>query len=641
MSKKKDRKTEKLKLPPGRAAAFASHDDLLEGARRMLEARAARAEAEKDEEAGARRVERVRAADEAWRRWWHRAIDATPEAVRFAAACRRACLDRLEREALAALVLGRLALIKGDAGKVSELADCLGVAAGDKLAAMRRFLEGGRLQAGGLAHCLNPDAELIERRIVPDPALVEEALMPDRAVVPWPVRDEAELRQWLPQLTSALRAKREAFDDERHGWGDPEESFRCVRRVDRLVARLKATLDRHPQWSLNALFAPDGPARTQGERLVLLALIGRELGHLPDGDSLFTGGGLALVASALPGEMIASLSALAGDARLAEAGLIEESAGRGLPGAGNACAIEATEYRLGPNARRALGLEGLRARRASPEFPVRDPEVRLDALVLEEGVRRALRMALAQARGGAQAFRDWGIEAFLPYGRNVTLLFAGPPGVGKTACAEALAGELGRPILVADYSRIESCWLGETEKNVVGIFREARRCGAVLFWDEADAMFYDRADALHSWEVRSVNVLLQEIERFDGVCVLATNRRVALDPALERRITLKVEFRAPDRDMRRRIWEKMLGGRLPLSEDVDLDRLSSAELTGGQIKNVLLNAARLALAARGAGPVTWADFEEALAMEMRDPDARPGGRIGFRTSSSALSAPGG
>jgi SpoVK/Ycf46/Vps4 family AAA+-type ATPase len=151
----------------------------------------------------------------------------------------------------------------------------------------------------------------------------------------------------------------------------------------------------------------------------------------------------------------------------------------------------------------------------------------------------------------------------------------------------------------------------------------------VLFWDEADAMFYDRECAGSSWEVRDVNVLLQELERFDGVCVLATNRRLALDPALERRITLKVEFHAPDRGMRRRIWEKMLGRKMPLSGDVDLDRLSRLELTGGQIKNVLLNAARLALAARPEGPVAWADFEEALAMETQEPGTDPRGRIGF------------
>jgi len=142
-------------------------------------------------------------------------------------------------------------------------------------------------------------------------------------------------------------------------------------------------------------------------------------------------------------------------------------------------------------------------------------------------------------------------------------------------------------------------------------------------------MLHDRNYALRSWEVRSVNVLLQELERFDGVCVLATNRRVSLDPAVERRITIKVEFRAPDRGMRRRIWEKMLGGKLPLASDVDLDWLSEARLTGGQIKNVVLNAARLALAAREEGPVGRADFEEALKMEKKADEDEPRERMGF------------
>ncbi|HOX05708.1 MAG TPA: ATP-binding protein [Planctomycetota bacterium] len=629
MSKKKDNKKNRKLALPGRAAAFASHDALLEGARRMLEARAARVGAEGDEDAPAGQIRSARTADEAWRRWWQRSLDATPDTVGFAAACRRAGLDELEREALAALVLGRLSLVKGEVGKLAELADLLGVPAGEKLAAMRRCLDGGRLQVGGLIHCLNPDAELPDRRIVPAPALVEEPLASGRAALPWPVRGEAELHQYLLPLTFALRAKGEAFDDERRGLGDPEDSLRSARRADRQVARLEATLAAHPEWRLSALFAADGPALGRLERLVLLALVGRELGHLPEDDRLFTGAGLALAAGQTSAEMAASLAALAADGRLAEAGLVEEGAGQKLPGAGNVVAIEKTAYRLGAVARRALGLEDARIRRGSSDFVVREPAVRMDALVLDERVERTLGMALAQARGGAQVFKDWGIEAVLPYGRNVTLLFAGPPGVGKTACAEALAHELGRPILVADYARLQSCWIGETDKHIVAIFREARQSGAVLFWDEADSMFFDRENAFHAWEVRTVNVLLQEIERFDGVCVLTTNRRVALDPALERRITLKVEFSAPDRTMRRRIWEKMLGARLPLSGDVDAGWLSQAELTGGQIKNVLLNAARLALAERSAGPVTRADFEAAMAMELEAPDEDPRGRIGF------------
>ena len=97
-------------------------------------------------------------------------------------------------------------------------------------------------------------------------------------------------------------------------------------------------------------------------------------------------------------------------------------------------------------------------------------------------------------------------------------------------------------LLVVDYSQIQNCLLGQTEKNIARAFRDARENDAILFWDEADAMFYDRDSTSHNWEVRDVNVLLVEIERFEGICVLATNRKLTLDKALERRISLKVAF---------------------------------------------------------------------------------------------------
>jgi len=221
----------------------------------------------------------------------------------------------------------------------------------------------------------------------------------------------------------------------------------------------------------------------------------------------------------------------------------------------------------------------------------------------------------------------------IPYGHGVTLLFTGPPGVGKTASAEALAHELRRPILIADYSRIQNCLVGMTEKNITRIFREARARNAVLFWDEADAMFYDRDMGYRTWEVRDVNVLLQEIERFEGVCVLATNRRVALDKALERRISLRVEFTPPDDVMRRQIWRLLLPSSVPLSEDVDLGELAKVELTGGEIKNVILNAARMALIRGARTTVTDSDFRRAVSMETETRWVR-GNRqdIGFRAS---------
>ena len=128
-------------------------------------------------------------------------------------------------------------------------------------------------------------------------------------------------------------------------------------------------------------------------------------------------------------------------------------------------------------------------------------------------------------------------------------------------------------------------------------------------------MFYDRDSARYSWEVRDVNVLLQQLERFDGVCILATNRKITLDKALERRISLKVEFARPDPRERRHIWQKFLPRKLPIDRDVNLDRLSEADLAGGEIKNVVLNAARLALQRNAEGPVSMQDFSTAIEME--------------------------
>jgi len=629
MSKEKKSKKKRVQELPGKAVAFESHDALLEGARRMFEARAARAEAEKnrDEEVG--KLNEARSADNAWRCWWHRSVEKTARSLHFARVCRSAKLDEFEREVLVALVLGKLSLITADVEKVSDLVGFLGVEAGRKLEVMRRFLDGGKLLASGRVRCSDLDAELPERCVQPESGLIEEILGPEGSVRPWSVGSEVELHQQLYMLTSALRAKADAIEDERDGWGDSEIAYRHAKRADRLVARLQVTLAVHPEWEMNKLFTRGGLVHTRAERLVLLALIGRELGHLGAGHILFRGDWLAFAASRTVNDVPASIAMLTADARLARRGLIAEVDGRDLPESEDHCAVENTRYRLGERARKALGISERRRSRSESAFSVRDPVTTVDALVLDEQVQCALLMAQSQARNGAKMLKRWGLGDVVPYGNNVTLLFAGSPGVGKTACAEALARELGKSILVVDYSQVQNCWLGETEKNIVEVFREARRSEAVLFWDEADGMLHDRNYALRSWEVRSVNVLLQELERFDGVCVLATNRRVSLDPAVERRITIKVEFRAPDRAMRRRIWEKMLGGKLPLASDVDLDWLSEARLTGGQIKNVVLNAARLALAAREERPVSRADFEEALKMEKKADEDEPRERMGF------------
>jgi AAA+ superfamily predicted ATPase len=186
-------------------------------------------------------------------------------------------------------------------------------------------------------------------------------------------------------------------------------------------------------------------------------------------------------------------------------------------------------------------------------------------------------------------------------------------------------------------SQIRTPWLlrADTEtRERIPVFREASENRAVLFWDEADAMFFDRDSAYRNWEVREVNVLLQELERFDGVCILCTNRKVTLDPALERRVSIKVEFERPTRTMREQIWRKLVPHKLPLATDVDFQRLAAHDMTGGEIKNAVLNAARIALMRTPRGSVAVADFEQAIAMEVSGRWAKTASRnIGFRATS--------
>jgi SpoVK/Ycf46/Vps4 family AAA+-type ATPase len=261
----------------------------------------------------------------------------------------------------------------------------------------------------------------------------------------------------------------------------------------------------------------------------------------------------------------------------------------------------------------------------------REPLMKMEQLVLHDEVIEALSLAEVQFRHAEVLLKDWGLAGTITYGRGVTLLFWGPPGVGKTAAAEALAHKLSKRIIAANYAEIQSCWVGQTEKNIVKAFREAREADAVLFWDEADGMFYDRDSAVRNWEVRDVNVLLQEIEKFSGLCILSTNRQVTLDKALERRIAIKVQFRKPDREMALQIWKKMTPKKLPLARDVDFGELADADLTGGEIKNVLLNAARFALCRSPKAKVMMSDLRKAVSMERSGKWSGRTGPIGFCT----------
>jgi len=253
-------------------------------------------------------------------------------------------------------------------------------------------------------------------------------------------------------------------------------------------------------------------------------------------------------------------------------------------------------------------------------------------LVLEDEARTLIDPVIEHAKNPRDILENWGVRSTIPYGNGTTLLFTGPPGVGKTATAEAIAGELGLPILVVDASAVQSCWSGETEKNIVRTFREAADEDAVLFWDEADSFFFNRDAATKPWEVREVNVLLQEIEAYPGVCILATNREPALDPALQRRICQRVAFRRPTSEMSSRIWRLLMPEKMPLDRPIDYERLGRLALTGGEIKNALFRAARTVRAKGKTARVSLTDLLEAAMIETGLGKEEP---IGFSNFSSS------
>jgi SpoVK/Ycf46/Vps4 family AAA+-type ATPase len=233
------------------------------------------------------------------------------------------------------------------------------------------------------------------------------------------------------------------------------------------------------------------------------------------------------------------------------------------------------------------------------------PQRTLDDVVLPPATRRSLDQALAHVTQHDLIFNKWGLRERHPTSLALAFNFAGAPGTGKTICAEAIAHALGRRLLIVRYDQVESMWMGETPKNIVTTFRLARKENAVLLFDEADSIASRRAVSLDHGFVREtntvINVLLQEIERFNGVVIFATNLAANFDPAFERRIRTHVLFEMPGAHERERIWQLQLHARTPIAEDVDFRALAERyQASGGDIRNAVLKAAMSAAAEPGA-----------------------------------------
>ena len=192
-------------------------------------------------------------------------------------------------------------------------------------------------------------------------------------------------------------------------------------------------------------------------------------------------------------------------------------------------------------------------------------------------------------------YSNWGFGRKLSLGRGLSALFSGHPGTGKTMAAEVIANELLLDLYKIDLSQVVSKYIGETEKSLNSIFQEAQASNAILFFDEADALFGKRTEVKDSHDRYAnieVSYLLQKMEEYDGIAILATNLRKNIDEAFLRRMQFIIEFPFPDEEERKRIWEVVFPREAPIAGDVDLNQLArSIRLAGGNLKNIALAAA--------------------------------------------------
>lgn len=228
------------------------------------------------------------------------------------------------------------------------------------------------------------------------------------------------------------------------------------------------------------------------------------------------------------------------------------------------------------------------------------PRYGWDDLVLPDDQKTMLRELVDTVQQRPLVLEQWGVGRKLVPSAGVTALFAGPPGTGKTMAAELIAGALGLDLYKIDLSGLVSKYIGETEKNLERIFTEAESSNAILFFDEADALFGKRSevkDAHDRYANIEISYLLQRMEAYDGVTILATNLRANLDEAFTRRLHFAVSFPFPETADRLRIWQTLFPPDVPRAEDLDWPLLAQRfELAGGNIRNVIVAAAYLAAA---------------------------------------------
>ena len=222
------------------------------------------------------------------------------------------------------------------------------------------------------------------------------------------------------------------------------------------------------------------------------------------------------------------------------------------------------------------------------------PGFDLEDLKIDPHNRAILDNIIDQVEHRFTVYDDWNLKEKYAYGRCVSVILAGPPGTGKTMTVHALASRLGLELYKVDLSQITDKYVGETEKRLEEVFARAEKCNMILFFDEADAVMGKRSevkDAQDKYANTEISFILQRLEEYDGIVILATNNMQNIDTAFMRRIRYVLNFERPDETARKEIWLSVLSGDVPLDNDIDFDYLAKQfEFSGGEIKNVVLNA---------------------------------------------------
>jgi len=249
-----------------------------------------------------------------------------------------------------------------------------------------------------------------------------------------------------------------------------------------------------------------------------------------------------------------------------------------------------------------------------------DPKAAKNDIILPPAEGKLLEQIIAQVKNRSKVYDEGGFRSSMNRGFGIGVLFAGESGTGKTMAAEVIAKELKLNLYRIDLSQVVSKYIGETEKNLRRLFDAAEDGGAILFFDEADALFGKRSEVKDSHDRYAnieVSYLLQRMESFGGLAILATNMKNALDPAFLRRLRFAVDFPHPGPEDRKKIWQKVFPEETK-KDELDYGRLARLNLTGGGIHNAALNAAFLA--ANAGTPVTMQLVLDAARTEFRKQD---------------------